>query len=271
MPHSLYRSKWAPTHRSSEAQSLQQHDRPIQPHNQITHSRASMELSDSPSQQQQAAKPGIHQSLPLSNKPPRKRARRARNKAGKPSSQATNQPSHQCHTQVDRTLPSQSEQDLCPICQDPPNDAVWTPCVHVFCHDCLASWLKDNDTCPTCRLQCTYDDVFSETLDTQESQAPLTDPIRQPPSSIEGFLLDRMDVVRRLRLNLEHQIFDQQCRLHLVTSGFSNTINPFDAPANAIKQKIQLLSSESERYRVQFCNYLYDLERWGYRYTGPSI
>ena len=271
MPHSLYRSKWAPNDRINQAQSSQQHDRPVQPHKQTTHSRTSVELSDPPSQQQQATKPGIPQSLPLSNKPPRKRARRGKDKASKPSSQAANRPSHQCHTQAGKTLPSQSEQDLCPICQDAPEDTVWTPCMHVFCHNCLASWLKDNDTCPTCRLQCTYDDVFSETSDTQESQAPLTDAIMQPPSTFERFLLNRMDVVRRLRLTLAHEILDQQFRLHRVTSGFSNTISPFDAPANAIKQKIQLLSSESERYRVQFCNYLYDLECRGYRYTGPPI
>ena len=40
---------------------------------------------------------------------------------------------------------------ICPICQEVLEDPRETSCQHAFCHDCIAQWLQDHDTCPTCR------------------------------------------------------------------------------------------------------------------------
>ena len=40
---------------------------------------------------------------------------------------------------------------VCAICLSPTNESVVTACQHVFCWHCLASWLRDHVSCPTCR------------------------------------------------------------------------------------------------------------------------
>ncbi|KAL4229326.1 hypothetical protein ACF0H5_012368 [Mactra antiquata] len=40
----------------------------------------------------------------------------------------------------------------CSICWNTMNDAVdMTPCGHRFCHQCITTWLRSNDQCPSCR------------------------------------------------------------------------------------------------------------------------
>ena len=40
---------------------------------------------------------------------------------------------------------------LCCICQGVLEDAVVSPCEHVFCSICVKEWLKESGTCPNCR------------------------------------------------------------------------------------------------------------------------
>ncbi|PIA98760.1 hypothetical protein CB0940_03759 [Cercospora beticola] len=39
----------------------------------------------------------------------------------------------------------------CDICYDDMTGPAKTPCGHVYCLECLLSWLKQHNTCPTCR------------------------------------------------------------------------------------------------------------------------
>ena len=42
----------------------------------------------------------------------------------------------------------------CSICYEFPKDAkVITPCKHLFCHDCLGTWMKSNRCCPVCKRE----------------------------------------------------------------------------------------------------------------------
>lgn len=39
----------------------------------------------------------------------------------------------------------------CSICMDTIHTPVVLPCKHVFCDNCISSWLEMNSTCPLCR------------------------------------------------------------------------------------------------------------------------
>lgn len=44
------------------------------------------------------------------------------------------------------------EDFTCPICMEPFDMPVCTPCDHTFCHECIEQWLDKNEKCcPTCR------------------------------------------------------------------------------------------------------------------------
>eukprot|EP01120_Amphizonella_sp_Union-15-10_P015668 TRINITY_DN8101_c0_g1_i1.p1 TRINITY_DN8101_c0_g1~~TRINITY_DN8101_c0_g1_i1.p1 ORF type:complete len:562 (-),score=63.47 TRINITY_DN8101_c0_g1_i1:29-1714(-) len=50
----------------------------------------------------------------------------------------------------------------CPICSDYFKDLVETPCCHgCFCRSCLASWLQNKPTCPSCRSSISIDRCLS--------------------------------------------------------------------------------------------------------------
>ncbi|RLN93289.1 hypothetical protein BBJ28_00007902 [Nothophytophthora sp. Chile5] len=61
--------------------------------------------------------------------------------------------------QVEDGLESQE----CPICLDPPQKAVLTPCAHVLCGDCLRESLANDPEsgCPVCRAVVDMDKVFA--------------------------------------------------------------------------------------------------------------
>ena len=42
---------------------------------------------------------------------------------------------------------------LCCVCQGVLENAVVSPCEHVFCSMCVKEWLKKSATCPNCRQQ----------------------------------------------------------------------------------------------------------------------
>lgn len=41
----------------------------------------------------------------------------------------------------------------CDICYDNMLEPTRTPCGHVYCSECLLTWLHENNTCPTCRTK----------------------------------------------------------------------------------------------------------------------
>ncbi|KAG7395137.1 DNA helicase rad5 [Phytophthora boehmeriae] len=61
--------------------------------------------------------------------------------------------------QVEDGLDSQE----CPICLDPPQKAVLTPCAHVLCEECLRETLSNDSEngCPVCRTVIDMDKVFA--------------------------------------------------------------------------------------------------------------
>ena len=52
-----------------------------------------------------------------------------------------------------REVPIWALSDICNICYEPlqRNDSIKTPCNHTFHKDCICSWLKRKNTCPSCR------------------------------------------------------------------------------------------------------------------------
>ncbi|KAJ9461063.1 E3 ubiquitin-protein ligase RING1 [Diplonema papillatum] len=62
----------------------------------------------------------------------------------------------------------------CTVCQDgysEGEDAVKMPCGHVFHADCLTPWLKEHNSCPTCRHELPTDDSDYEARKLQEQHA----------------------------------------------------------------------------------------------------
>lgn len=44
--------------------------------------------------------------------------------------------------------------DMCPICQDTPQGVVReTMCGHIFCGDCITTWLTNSKKCPVCMME----------------------------------------------------------------------------------------------------------------------
>lgn len=49
-----------------------------------------------------------------------------------------------------------TQQVSCPICltHDISTQQIYrTPCNHIFCAECMQSWIKEHTTCPICRFQ----------------------------------------------------------------------------------------------------------------------
>eukprot|EP00300_Choanocystis_sp_HF-7_P010701 c17097_g1_i1.p2 GENE.c17097_g1_i1~~c17097_g1_i1.p2 ORF type:complete len:123 (+),score=26.17 c17097_g1_i1:302-670(+) len=48
----------------------------------------------------------------------------------------------------------------CVVCLDGKVDVV-LPCGHAFCHECMAEWTRQANTCPLCREESSVDDSWN--------------------------------------------------------------------------------------------------------------
>lgn len=46
-----------------------------------------------------------------------------------------------------------AEPENCPICMEKVQEQRTLPCGHVFCKDCINTWLVSNNSCPVCRFE----------------------------------------------------------------------------------------------------------------------
>jgi len=66
---------------------------------------------------------------------------------------------HQSVRQAFETLPYPSAstneltETMCPICQSQYKDPIVLPCKHIFCEECVSSWIDRNASCPMCRCK----------------------------------------------------------------------------------------------------------------------
>ncbi|RNA41043.1 RING finger and transmembrane domain-containing 2-like [Brachionus plicatilis] len=51
------------------------------------------------------------------------------------------------------TVVNDSEDQICPICQDRYKNPINLKCQHVFCADCVSIWLDKENSCPMCRTK----------------------------------------------------------------------------------------------------------------------
>ncbi|KAK4616226.1 hypothetical protein CLAFUW4_09796 [Fulvia fulva] len=58
--------------------------------------------------------------------------------------------------------PTLSTPDPCPICHDDIKAPFKTECNHIFCVECLKTWLESANTCPSCRNKL-FEKVESDT------------------------------------------------------------------------------------------------------------
>ncbi|KAI5638496.1 ring finger domain-containing protein [Phthorimaea operculella] len=109
--------------------------------------------------------------------PSRRRHRKKRNiKRGK----ITKKP-QKSKTQITRVL----VKTQCPICfkafgKEP---AVATACGHVFCKDCLETWLKDHRRCPVCKLLCRKRENHTVYLEDMGDDESVTLPLDDSPTT----------------------------------------------------------------------------------------
>jgi len=48
----------------------------------------------------------------------------------------------------------------CSICYYKMSD-IQTSCKHLYCEDCIKTWLKKSKYCPYCRIEINYDSLFT--------------------------------------------------------------------------------------------------------------
>eukprot|EP01047_Picozoa_sp_COSAG01_P028334 COSAG01_NODE_1900_length_8964_cov_121.219177_4_plen_327_part_00 len=78
------------------------------------------------------------------------------------------------------TEASGTPSDPCPVCQEAfaiGDEWLRMPCGHFYHGDCLSPWLKEHNTCPTCR---------QEIEEEAETPPPPPPPEPEPPAEVEG-------------------------------------------------------------------------------------
>lgn len=85
--------------------------------------------------------------------------------------------------------------DSCPVCQDDIVDGdeyIQMPCKHSYHKDCLLPWLKEHNTCPSCRAA------------VEEQPPPVSTPGEQPPQPQHHWQFPQQQQQQRTAQNLQH-------------------------------------------------------------------
>lgn len=87
-----------------------------------------------------------------------------------------------------RSESTRKEPEVCTICTDAFEIGILTICGHVFCADCLLTWLRERRTCPLCKRHLRSNDVHQITFKPSELRAveETSSPHTYEPSAASG-------------------------------------------------------------------------------------
>lgn len=88
-------------------------------------------------------------------------------------------------------------QEKCSICTDDFTNPCLTPCQHVYCMECLVTWLQQSNTCPQCRSRIETDEL-TVIVPSQPNPPSGGQDNNEIPSTNAPIPLSRMDILKDL-------------------------------------------------------------------------
>jgi len=125
-------------------------------------------------------------------------------------------------------------EDLCPICNDPFDSPVSTPCKHVFCRNCIETELMVNDGCPTCKKDVRIEKLTPAGLNTGSTAQEL---------KLE--LTSSTKVDRLLELLAEQQLKEPGSKC-IIFSQFTSFLNLIELPLKTRKMTFTRLDGSMQ-------------------------